>query len=94
MGTNLTQNSESISPNNLCNALRCHDKVNGAKYAILFQHCFFKNLIACLRLPLLLSLQYFGTFLQKGLTIKRIKNYLRKSCSSLALKMLMKWTIK
>jgi hypothetical protein len=40
--------------------------------------------------PILSRVPYFGTFLPNHVAIQSIENYLRKSCSALAPKMLMK----
>jgi hypothetical protein len=50
-------------------------------------------LLNSFRLQLLCQAPYFGTFLPNGVVIKFIRNYLRKSCSALELKMLVRLTL-
>ncbi len=84
---------ELISPTNLCNARRRKEKVSGAKDATLFHPHLWSNFSAYFMLQLLRRPPYFGTFLPNIVAIKSIKNYLRISCSSLAMKMLVKLTL-
>jgi hypothetical protein len=74
----------------LRNAQRRQHKVNSTKAAALFkQHCCY-NVTAYFRLQLLCPAPYFGAFLQNYVAVKTMKNYMRKSWSSLAPKMWLK----
>jgi hypothetical protein len=55
------------------------------------QH-FCQNFAAYFRLQLLCRAPYFATFSLIAVGVKIIKNYLHKSCSALAMKMLAKLT--
>ncbi len=74
------------------NAQRCQLKVNDTKDPVLFCQHFCQNLAAYFRLQLLCRAPYFAAFSPNAVGIKIIKNYLRKGCSALAMKMLMKLT--
>jgi hypothetical protein len=65
-------------------------KVNGPKDAVLFRQYFCQNFTAYLGLQLLQPAPDFGPFLPNAVAIKNIRNYLRKSCSALVPKMLVK----
>ncbi len=69
-------------------------KVNGPKDAVLFRQYFCQNFTAYIGLQLLYRAPDFGPFLPNGVAIKNIKNYLRKSCSALVPKMLVKLTLR
>ncbi len=72
------------------NVQSCQHKVNGPKDAVLFHQYFCWNFTAYLGLQLLQPAPYFGPFLPNAVAIKNIKNYLRKNCSALVPKILLK----
>jgi hypothetical protein len=71
---------------------RCQPKVKGTKDPVLFCQHFCQNFAAYFRLQLLCRAPYFATFSPIAVGVKIIKNYLRQSCSALAIKMLVKLT--
>jgi hypothetical protein len=89
----LLVNYVGISPSNWCNAQWHKCKVNGTKYAVLFDKNLHQNFTAYFRLQLLHQAPYFGAILPKAVDIKSILNYLHKSCAVLAAKILEKFTI-
>jgi hypothetical protein len=79
---------ESISATNLRNVQRYQHTINGAKDAALFHQHFSWNFTAYFMLQPFCWAPYFDTFLPNAVSIKSIKNCLRKSCSALAMKCL------
>jgi hypothetical protein len=76
----------------LHNAQRLWQKVNSAKDVFMLHKYFCKNFNACFRVQLGCRAPYFGAFLPIAVAIIRIKIHLRKICSALAPKMLLKFT--
>jgi hypothetical protein len=83
---------EAIAPTNLCNAQRRQHNVNGAKMLFFFHQHFSKNITAYFKQQFWHQMPYFGAFWQNAVAIKSIEKYLRKSCSALAPKILVKLT--
>jgi len=71
---------------------RRQHKINDPKDAVLFSPTFLLKLYAFSRLLVLQPVPYFGTFLPNAVAVKRIKNYLHKSCSVMAPNLLVKLT--
>ncbi len=65
---------------------------NGTKNVVLFHQHFCRKFVACVRLQLLHRVLYFGAILPNAVATKIAKNYVRKSFSALAPKMLVKLT--
>jgi hypothetical protein len=80
---------ESVSPTSLCNAQRCQHKVNGAKDALLFHQHFRRNFPSYFKLHMSTTV---WCILSNVVAIKSIKDFMRKSCSTVAPKILVKLT--
>jgi hypothetical protein len=76
----------SISQTNLPNADRHQHEVTAAKGAVRFQQHFCQLLLHILGYSFCTEHHTLAHFLPNAVAIKSSKNYLRKSCSSLALK--------
>jgi len=61
--------------------------------ALLFHQHLWQNFTASFRQQHLHRVPYFGAMLPNAVAIKNVKNELRKSCSDLATKMLVKLTL-
>ncbi len=77
-----------VLPTNFCNAQKHQQKVNGAKDFVLFHQHFCWNLSAYFMIQLLCWVPCFGALLPNAVAVKSIRNYMRKSWSALAPKML------
>jgi hypothetical protein len=82
----------SISSTSLHNAQNCQHNVIGAKVAVLFYQYLLRNFICYFRLQLFHRAAYFRAILPFAVAMQGIKNYLRKSCTALLQKMLVKLT--
>ncbi len=87
------RHQESISSTNFINAQRHLCKVNVEKIMFCSTNICAKILQHILGFSFLCRAPYFGTILPNAVAVKSRKNCLRKSCSALAPKMLVKLTI-